>query len=88
MLKLVIKKSFKKDAKKFSNNDSAKKIIDDFIDLLLECKPLSEKYKNHRLGGKLSDCFEAHATSDLLIIYRKENSRLVLIRVGSHSELF
>lgn len=50
-------------------------------------KPES-RHKDHILGGEYSDCRECHIESDWLLIYRLTEEELVLIRTGSHSDLF
>ena len=43
---------------------------------------------DHALGGKWKGYRECHIRADLLLIYRKFNQTLLLVRLGSHSELF
>ena len=60
------------------------------IDLLSAGKNLPILYKDHKLGGELLNCRECHIKGDLLLIYKieKENLILVLVDIGSHSQLF
>ena len=47
--------------------------------------------KAHTLIGNYKGHLECHIESDLLIIwlqYDKETKRIILVRLGSHSELF
>ena len=77
--------SFKKDYKKFLNDKVRIAKIDDTIEQL----PL--KMKAHFLTGKYKGHLECHIEPDLLIIwlqYDEEQKRIVLTRLGSHSELF
>lgn len=48
------------------------------------------RYANHQLKGKYSDCFECHIKSDLLLIYKIDDTskKIALVKLGSHSELF
>ncbi len=39
------------------------------------------------LTGDWSDCRECHIRGDLLLVYRKPDDVLQLVRLGSHSEL-
>ena len=58
------------------------------LKLLLENKPLAEKYKDHALMGDWSDHRDCHVKPDLVLIYRKPNRKVLqLVRMGSHSEL-
>jgi len=69
---------------------SVKKKIEQIIDLLASGKKLSANYKDHSLNGELSQYRECHIKGDLLLIYKveKENLILVLVDIGSHSQLF
>jgi len=51
--------------------------------------PLPLANRDHPLSGEWDDCRECHLRPDLLLIYRKPDAtRLQLVRMGSHSELF
>ena len=69
---------------------SLKEKIEKTIDLLAGGNKLPQSYKDHQLKGKLSLYRECHIKGDLLLIYRieKENLILILINIGSHSQLF
>jgi len=58
--------------------------------LLISAKKLPEKYRDHFLIGGYSGMRECHVKPDVLLIYwiDVENNKLVLERLGSHSELF
>lgn len=69
---------------------SIKKKIEQTIDLLASGQKLPLSYKDHGLNGELSKYRECHIKGDLLLIYKikKENLILILIDIGSHSQLF
>ena len=69
---------------------SVKKKIEQTIDLLASGKKLPANYKDHQLNGELSKYRECHIKGDLLLIYRieKDSLILVLVNIGSHSQLF
>ncbi len=64
------------------------KILFDVISLLAAQKQLPEKYKDHSLKGKWQGYRECHIKPDLLLIYQVQDSKLLLIRLGSHDDLF
>jgi mRNA interferase YafQ len=79
---------FKKDYKKIQkqNKDSEKlKLV---IEKLLSETTLEHHYKDHNLTGKWKKYRECHITPDWLLIYKKTADTLILVRTGSHSELF
>ena len=51
---------------------------------------LDAKYEDHHLSGDMKDLRECHIRSDLLLIYKIEGNNLVLVlvNIGSHSDLF
>ncbi|MCK4934419.1 MAG: type II toxin-antitoxin system YafQ family toxin [Simkaniaceae bacterium] len=67
-----------KDTKKLSN----------ILELLIPEVPLPSKYKNHRLKGNFHDCWECHIEPDWLLIYKKLSKTLLLIKTGTHADLF
>ena len=88
MLKIRDKSQFRKDYRKLrsSGKDLAK--LAAVIDMLAAEMPLPEHYRDHRLVGNYADFRECHISPDWLLIYQKSDIELVLVRTGSHSELF
>ncbi len=66
------------------------KLVTDVIDMLAKGETLSEKYKNHPLKGNLKGYYDCHILPDLVLLYKIEKDRLVLILfdIGTHSNLF
>lgn len=88
MLTLIWQSQFKKDFKNAKKRgkklDKLAKIITD----LQHGRTLPAKYKNHKLKGNYADCWECHIEPDWLLIYQLTTEELILIRTGSHSDLF
>lgn len=81
-------KSFRKDLKlmnKRSKNIEKLKIIVRKLSLK-EALPI--KNRNHSLTGNYRGFYEYHIESDWLLIYRITTDSLILVRTGSHSDLF
>ena len=85
----VFEKSFLR-IKKSGVKKSVLKDIETVIDKLSKGDDLPEIYHSHNLHGELSSYRECHIQSNLLLIYRYENKNLILLLVdiGSHSDLF
>lgn len=50
--------------------------------------PLPERCRDHALTGEWKDFRDCHIKPDLVLIYQKPDAdRLVLVRLGSHSEV-
>ncbi|MDI9407740.1 MAG: type II toxin-antitoxin system YafQ family toxin [Candidatus Pacebacteria bacterium] len=91
MRKIEWSSSFKRDYKRIKSG-RYKADIDLIISEVLEClsndKPLAQKYRDHQLHGKFRAYRECHLKPDLLLIYYKiVDNRLILYRLGSHSDL-
>ncbi len=87
-LRLQRHKLFKKDIAKVKIADKqySKFIIN--IALLLERKVLPEESRDHLLKGEWQGYREFHLGGDLLLIYLLNEESLILVRVGTHSQLF
>ena len=88
MLELVRTTSFKKDQKKYKNSKKVIEVLNEVILTLLNKQKLNVKFCNHELVGEYKGCFDCHILPDLVLIYRLTETELILVRLGSHSELF
>ena len=83
---------FKQDIKKqkSSRQGSALKVIlqNEIIPNLLIRAELAAKYKDQSLIGDWIPARECHLFADTLLIYRIAGDSLILVRLGSHAELF
>lgn len=88
MFKVRISKEYKKNYKKLTKKD--RELLDNVVYKLSQNEALEAKYKDHKLKGKYKDCRECHIKPDLLLVYQKDEGRLILacLNVGSHSEVF
>ncbi len=82
---------FKRDYKREKKSGQHKKLDHDLLSivkLLAADKPLAHRNYDHSLTGEWSDHRDCHIKPDLVLIYRKpDDDKLVLVRLGSHSEL-
>ena len=81
---------FKKDYKLARRRGRDLSILRDVLDKLASGQKLGVKYRDHKLSGSMGNCRELHMQSDWLLIYqiKREEEKLILVRMGSHSELF
>lgn len=86
MKSLSVTKQFKRDAKKHYLALLTPEWAD-ILHCLCRDLPLSEKYRDHQLTGNLKDLRDCHLKPDLVLLYRKQDSSIELVRLGSHSEL-
>ena len=83
---------FNKELKKiYKQNKNIEKLIE-VVEKLANNQELDTQYKNHKLINDkyFKDCSECHIEPDWLLIYKIENSELILLlfATGSHSDLF
>ena len=84
-------KNFQKSLKKILTGGKInREEVEDVIDFLASGQKLHPIYQDHPLRGEFEGCRECHIRGDILLIYRTEEQKLVLvlIDIGSHSELF
>ena len=87
---IVWTSQFKKDYKLAAKRGLPVSELDDCIRLLASGEEMPSSYRDHILTGNLSGHRECHLRGDWLMIYRLEDNGLilVLVRCGSHSDLF
>jgi mRNA interferase YafQ len=93
MYRVKFSKKFEKKLEKLIQNGLKQKYIDDIysvIDTLGTGKKLETSYRDHKLSGNLGGYRECHIQGDLLLVYQinKDELILLLINIGSHSDLF
>jgi mRNA interferase YafQ len=84
---------FKKDLKRLKKRSQKNfKTLEGFIEdlIITGFDGVPDKNKPHKLIGNYKDCYECHVMNDLLLVWKEdtENEILVLIRTGTHSDLF
>jgi mRNA interferase YafQ len=88
MLTPLYKKKFLKEVEAAKKRGKDMEKLKQIIKLLIEENPLPPKNRNHRLLGEFKDYWECHIEPDWLLIYAKSSTHLILVRTGSHSDLF
>jgi len=81
-------KQFIKDFRKVSITDGQFNKFVQFIHCLKEELPLPKESKDHALLGEYLGCREFHLGGDTLIIYLVMEKEIILMRLGSHAQLF
>lgn len=80
---------FKKDLKRIKKQHKNTDLLKQIITQLANDKTLDIKYKDHRLIGNYLGSRECHLSPDWLLIYRYQSfDELILLRTGTHSDLF
>lgn len=89
MREIFRQNQFKKDLKKIKKSGRYRlRELFAVVEALAQDRPLQPKNCDHPLIGEWKDFRECHILPDWLLIYRLEPEKLILVRTGSHSELF
>ena len=79
---------FKKDVKRALKRGLDIGLMESVIRQLFAGEKLQPRLRDHALGGEYRDCRDCHIEADWLLIYRLDPDELVLIRTGTHADLF
>ncbi len=79
----------KKDLKRYRNDPRRMRRLYEVLQYLAAGEPVPAKYLPHKLSGDYAGCMECHVGGDFLLVWIDEDAdTVVVVRVGSHSELF
>ena len=62
--------------------------LEAIVDLLQAGEPLPSRCRVHPLRGEWEGHLDCHVESDWLLLYKLSPGKLILVRTGSHSDLF
>ncbi len=79
---------FKKDVKRLKKQGKDFAIFKQILTQLAQGNPLTEKYRDHKLSGEFAGKRECHLEPDWLLMYESGKDEMILVRMGSHAELF
>ena len=90
MLDVVLSNRFKKDLKLAAKRGYNLDLLENVVDTLARGEKLTEKFRDHELIGNYAGFRECHIQPDWLLVYRIDNSELILFlsRTGTHTDLF
>jgi mRNA interferase YafQ len=80
--------SFKRDLKRISKRGYDLTKLAAALRSLQADMPLPSSFRPHPLKGEWKGYLECHIGPDWLLIYQSTPSRVVLVRTGTHSDLF
>ena len=90
MLEISFTNQYLRDLELMKRRNLPKSELDEVVKLLSEETPLPPKYKDHALKGNFAGYRECHIRPNWLLMYKidKKILTLVLVRTGTHSDLF
>lgn len=89
MKTLKLSSQFKKDLKKYKHKSEQLDALEHILGFLQRDEPIPSEFKPHMLSGNYKGHMECHVENDLLLIWLdRSRDAIVLVRFGTHSELF
>ena len=88
MRRIAQRKQFRADLKRQKRRGMDVEELIVAVELLAEQGALPPAYRPHRLAGEWSGVWECHIEPDWLLIYTVADEEIVLIRTGTHDDLF
>ena len=79
---------FKRDVKRMQKRGKDFSALGDVIGRLAAGEPLELRHRDHPLSGGYSGSRDCHVEPDWVLIYELTRDELILIRTGTHSDLF
>lgn len=79
---------FKRDAKRAQKQGRPLGKIRVIVEALMSGEALDARLHDHALSGAYSGARECHVEPDWLLIYTLSSEELVLVRCGTHADLF
>ena len=88
MLTPIFNRQFDKDLKRMQKRVKNIEKIKIIIRSLIAEESLDPIHRDHKLIGNWQGRRECHIESDWLLIYKKEEGRIIFERTGTRSDLF
>jgi mRNA interferase YafQ len=88
MLELYIEGRCRKDIKRAKKRGKNLDKLWSIVDKLRKFEPLEMRHRPHRLSGNWYGAWECHIEPDWLLIYHITDKSIILVRTGTHSDLF
>ncbi len=87
-LLLLTTTAFERDLRRVEKQGKDLDKLEAVVDLLQTQGPLPARCRPHPLRGDWSGHWDCHVEPDWLLLYRVTAAQLILVRTGSHAELF
>jgi mRNA interferase YafQ len=80
--------AFEKDLRRVEKQGKDLDKLEEAVNLLQTQQPLPPRCRPHALRGNWPGHWDCHVKPDWLLLYRVTETELILVRTGSHAELF
>ncbi|MDE0232178.1 MAG: type II toxin-antitoxin system YafQ family toxin [bacterium] len=79
---------FNRDARRAAKRGKNLDKLWDVVEMLESRRPLESRHRPHQLSGAWAHCWECHIEPDWILIWKATNDTLILVRTGTHADLF
>lgn len=79
---------FKRDVRRMKKRGKDMSKLKEVVGKIVSGEELEARYRDHALVGQYKGTRECHIEPDWLLIYELAPEEIVLIRTGSHADLF
>ena len=87
-MRLLATARFERDLKRAKRRGKDLDKLWALVEVLLSDRDLPSRNRPHRLSGQWSRHWECHIEPDWLLIWGYRDQALVLVRTGTHTDLF
>jgi len=88
MRRITQRRQFRQDLKRQKRHGKDVEELIAAVELLAEVGTLPPGYRSHELSGEWKGVWECHIDPNWLLIYDVTATEVLLIRTGTHSDLF
>lgn len=88
MRKIVQTGRFRKDFKQMKKRGKNQEKLFYAVELLSKKGYLPAEFRSHKLSSEWGKAWECHIEPDWLVIYTITDKEILLIRTGTHADLF
>jgi len=81
-------RQFKRDVKRLQRRGKDLAKLKVVVHWLIEGQALDSRLRDHALSGEWAGSRDCHLEPDWVLIYRTTADSVVLVRTGTHSDLF
>ena len=87
-LSLLTSTAFERDLRRIGKQSKDLDKLEAIVNRLQAQEPLPRRCRPHPLRGNWVGHWDCHVEPDWLLLYRVTEDALILVRTGSHAELF
>ncbi|MEQ9104561.1 MAG: type II toxin-antitoxin system YafQ family toxin [Rhodothermales bacterium] len=88
MLSVKTTKKFESDLKRMLRAGYEPELFWAIVELLAEETAIPDEFRDHELEGEWAGVRDIHIEADWLLLYQVSGQDLILVRTGTHEDLF